>query len=63
MLEPTLGFEPRTCCLRNSCSTAELCRRDRDRNTPQLAPRPATGSLAPGHTPATEGEQTAPPLP
>src|SRR4051794_1650715 len=26
-LEPTLGFEPRTCCLRNSCSTAELCRR------------------------------------
>ena len=25
--EPTLGFEPRTCCLRNSCSTAELCRR------------------------------------
>jgi hypothetical protein len=25
-LEPTLGFEPRTCCLRNSCSTAELCR-------------------------------------
>ena len=27
LLEPTLGFEPRTCCLRNSCSTAELCRR------------------------------------
>ena len=27
-VEPTLGFEPRTCCLRNSCSTAELCRRD-----------------------------------
>jgi hypothetical protein len=26
-VEPTLGFEPRTCCLRNSCSTAELCRR------------------------------------
>src|SRR5262245_41450121 len=26
-LEPTLGFEPRTCCLRNSCSTTELCRR------------------------------------
>ncbi len=26
-MEPTLGFEPRTCCLRNSCSTAELCRR------------------------------------
>ena len=25
-MEPTLGFEPRTCCLRNSCSTAELCR-------------------------------------
>ena len=28
-VEPTLGFEPRTCCLRNSCSTAELCRRGR----------------------------------
>ena len=27
VVEPTLGFEPRTCCLRNSCSTAELCRR------------------------------------
>src|SRR5206468_8616611 len=26
-VEPTLGFEQRTCCLRNSCSTAELCRR------------------------------------
>ena len=26
-MEPTLGFEPRTCCLRNSCSTTELCRR------------------------------------
>ena len=26
-VEPTLGFEPRTCCLRNSCSTTELCRR------------------------------------
>ena len=26
-VEPTLGFEPRTCCLRNSCSAAELCRR------------------------------------
>ena len=26
LVEPTLGFEPRTCCLRNSCSTAELCR-------------------------------------
>ena len=27
-VEPTLGFEPRTCCLRNSCSTTELCRRE-----------------------------------
>ena len=26
-MEPTLGLEPRTCCLRNSCSTTELCRR------------------------------------
>ena len=26
-VEPTLGLEPRTCCLRNSCSTTELCRR------------------------------------
>src|SRR5204862_3701682 len=25
-MEQTLGLEPRTCCLRNSCSTAELCR-------------------------------------
>ena len=25
-MEPTLRFELRTCCLRNSCSTAELCR-------------------------------------
>ena len=29
-VEPTLGLEPRTCCLRNSCSTTELCRRDRE---------------------------------
>src|SRR6185369_13372727 len=29
-VEPTLGFEPRTCCLRNSCSTAELCRPERE---------------------------------
>ena len=27
-VEPTLGLEPRTCCLRNSCSTTELCRRE-----------------------------------
>ena len=27
-VEPTLGFEPRTCCLRNSCSTTELHRRE-----------------------------------
>jgi hypothetical protein len=26
-VEPTLGLEPRTCCLRNSCSATELCRR------------------------------------
>ena len=26
-LEPTVGFEPTTCCLRNSCSTTELGRR------------------------------------
>ena len=24
--EPVVGFEPTTCCLRNSCSTAELHR-------------------------------------
>ncbi len=35
-LEPTLGFEPRTCCLRNSCSTAELCRRAGDGTTGRL---------------------------
>jgi hypothetical protein len=28
VVEPTLGFEPRTCCLRNSCSTTELCLRE-----------------------------------
>jgi hypothetical protein len=33
-VEPTLGFEPRTCCLRNSCSTAELCRRGCDSSSP-----------------------------
>jgi hypothetical protein len=26
VLEPTIGFEPMTCCLRNSCSAAELRR-------------------------------------
>ncbi len=26
LVEPTAGFEPATCCLRNSCSTTELCR-------------------------------------
>ena len=47
-LEPTLGFEPRTCCLRNSCSTAELCRRGRESTSPIRSwsnlslPRPAS---------------------
>ena len=39
-LEPTLGFEPRTCCLRNSCSTAELCRRGAECTSPSSASRP-----------------------
>jgi hypothetical protein len=26
MLEPMVGLEPTTCCLRNSCSTTELHR-------------------------------------
>ena len=26
MLEPVVGLEPTTCCLRNSCSTTELHR-------------------------------------
>ncbi|SVB36958.1 uncharacterized protein METZ01_LOCUS189812 [marine metagenome] len=25
-MEPTVGFEPTTCCLQNSCSTTELHR-------------------------------------
>ncbi len=33
-VEPTLGFEPRTCCLRNSCSTTELCRRGAHSSSP-----------------------------
>src|SRR4051794_35776806 len=37
-VEPTLGFEPRTCCLRNSCSTAELCRRRTIRGAPYPTP-------------------------
>ncbi len=28
-MEPTIGFEPMTCCLRNSCSATELRRRSR----------------------------------
>ena len=27
LLEPVVGVEPTTCCLRNSCSTTELHRR------------------------------------
>ncbi len=27
-VEPAPGFEPRTCCLQDSCSTPELCRRN-----------------------------------
>ena len=27
VMEPAPGFEPRTCCLQDSCSTPELCRR------------------------------------
>jgi hypothetical protein len=32
-MEPTIGFEPMTCCLRNSCSAAELRRRSRRRDS------------------------------
>ena len=49
-LEPTLGFEPRTCCLRNSCSTAEL-RRRRKRSLAS----PPDGSPQVTATPGAEG--------
>src|SRR5947209_3257055 len=39
-VEPTIGFEPMTCCLRNSCSAAEL-RRPCDR-TDSTTPASAT---------------------
>jgi hypothetical protein len=35
-VEPTIGFEPMTCCLRNSCSAAEL-RRPYDRRDSTMA--------------------------
>lgn len=35
-MEPVVGFEPTTCCLRNSCSTAELHRPSEP--TPGLEP-------------------------
>src|SRR5215472_9263900 len=37
-VEPTIGFEPMTCCLRNSCSAAEL-RRPSDRRDSTTAAR------------------------
>ena len=40
-MEPKLGLEPRTCCLRNSCSTAELLRRIR-REASRTSPETST---------------------
>jgi hypothetical protein len=59
-VEPTLGFEPRTCCLRNSCSTAELCRRGRHSSSPRRA-RSSLGSprrCAPLHGRIVDQRQT-----
>ena len=44
-VEPTLGLEPRTCCLRNSCSTTELCRRGRQCTKPS---RSVPSGIQPG---------------
>ncbi len=48
LLEPPLGIEPRTYCLRNSCSTTELrrqIRRDK-RNSYSTSPRLWRGKLS-----------------
>ena len=43
--KPTVGIEPTTCCLRNSCSTTELSRhKERDYSATELArPKRDTG--------------------
>ena len=60
-LEPTLGFEPRTCCLRNSCSTAELCRRGGHLSRPTaLGQQPGLDAVSPtrlGRQPTRLGRQ------
>ena len=53
-VEPTLGFEPRTCCLRNSCSTTELCRRGGQFSSPAAGAFHDRFGGCP-HTPASTG--------
>ena len=50
-LEPAPGFEPRTCCLQDSCSTPELCRRLRvgDHNLSSDTTSGTPGSRHRGH--------------
>src|SRR5579859_1440242 len=42
--EPTVGLEPTTCCLQNSCSAIELHRRT---GVKPMMPRDSTCSIAP----------------
>ena len=59
-MEPRVGIEPTTCCLRNSCSTTELPWRNRRRAT-GLAPRRITILHPPSPAPPPLGEHLKPP--
>src|SRR5581483_3946348 len=47
-MEPAGGFEPSTCCLRNSCSTTELRRRGSKSIPSRSDPPPCTPSTVGG---------------